>query len=56
MFWGVGQVEEGGREGCGGVNMPEQLCFGEWDRWRRVDMGEGGGGTLFAGKSILKFS
>ena len=23
MFWGVGQVEEGG-----GENMPEQLCFG----------------------------
>ena len=66
MFWGVGQVEEGGergrggenmrngyvlgsrtgggggREGEGGENMPEQLCFGEWDRWRRGERGGGG--------------
>ena len=38
MFRGVGQVEEGGEWG-GGENMPEQLCFGEWDRWRREESG-----------------
>ena len=39
MFWGVGQVEEGGERGRGVKTCRNSYVFWEWDRWRRGERG-----------------
>lgn len=56
MFRGVGQVEEGGERGVVVKTCRNSYVSGSGTGGGGWTWGRGGRGTLFAGKSILKFS